>query len=297
MFKKIFKIISSLIIILLILVILFVLFEDSKIIKDFKKTSSEISEQNSFFDIVSDKEKILNNLRKEGLSENSLSEISKNIRVGIYFKVEDTDFVSWSLPIGITKIGGKPDLPKDYKWPKNDTQSLTFLAQINLEEIKKYDKDDIFPKTGMIYFFYNSVGERPQGECAKNNHKEWEVYYFNGDMSLLKRRNFPNDVIEKFPQKEIKEFVSFYQLPWIVECKYDNSCICFSDYVNSSFKKDIKKIEPYNLDDFKMSSSEYSVYNNFYGDIIGGFYKNVYNETNESQNYQLLGFSEDVNLN
>lgn len=52
------------------------------------------------------------------------------------------------LPKGSSKIGGKPDLPKDFQWfyfkgedYKNrvENRPLSFLMQINCEEVHKYD--------------------------------------------------------------------------------------------------------------------------------------------------------------
>lgn len=59
-----------------------------------------------------------------------------------------------------SKIGGKPWLPKDFIWPTftsyddNVTRPLSFFCQINLEEIKEFDIDNVLPKKGMLYFFY-----------------------------------------------------------------------------------------------------------------------------------------------
>ena len=42
-----------------------------------------------------------------------------------------------------SKIGGKPFLPSDFKWFRNgseDNKALSFIAQINLSEIKSFDK-------------------------------------------------------------------------------------------------------------------------------------------------------------
>lgn len=53
------------------------------------------------------------------------------------------------LPKGTSKIGGKPDLPKDFQWfyyegedykKRVVNRPLSFLMQINCEEVHKYDK-------------------------------------------------------------------------------------------------------------------------------------------------------------
>ena len=65
-----------------------------------------------------------------------------------------------NISLGQSKIGGKPHLPKNFEWPyfegvnfDNEIKSrpLSFIAQINLEEIKKYDKDNILPNSGISF--------------------------------------------------------------------------------------------------------------------------------------------------
>lgn len=58
---------------------------------------------------------------------------------------------------GKTKLGGCPDLPPNISWPKSDIdqQSLTFLGQINLKEVKMLDELDFLSQSGILYFFFN----------------------------------------------------------------------------------------------------------------------------------------------
>ena len=48
-----------------------------------------------------------------------------------------------------SKIGGFPHLPDN----EFDFANLIFLAQINCSQIKEFDKDNLFPEKGMLYFF------------------------------------------------------------------------------------------------------------------------------------------------
>ena len=50
-----------------------------------------------------------------------------------------TEFNNDSKIINKSKIGGKPYLPKDFVWPYYQELPLSFLAQINLEEVKSLD--------------------------------------------------------------------------------------------------------------------------------------------------------------
>lgn len=55
-----------------------------------------------------------------------------------------------------SRIGGKPNVPKDFTWPKSHNQPLVFLAQINCSELPKDIEDNYLPDKGMLYFFYDS---------------------------------------------------------------------------------------------------------------------------------------------
>ena len=57
------------------------------------------------------------------------------------------------INIGSSKIGGKPDLPINFNWPKMDNELLTFCAQYNLEEINIFDVSNKLPDSGIIYVF------------------------------------------------------------------------------------------------------------------------------------------------
>ncbi len=52
---------------------------------------------------------------------------------------------------GKSKIGGVPDMAEHFIWPVHKDKPLTFVAQINLSEIKH----ELLPNEGMLYFFYD----------------------------------------------------------------------------------------------------------------------------------------------
>ena len=105
-----------------------------------------------------------------------------------------------SAVIGQSRIGGEADLPADFKWPtyygmgalddEKATRPLTFMAQINLEEVHPYDADNLLPERGMLYFFYDMEtmrwGYDPEDEgCCR-------VYYVE-DTTSLTRTTPPDD--------------------------------------------------------------------------------------------------------
>ncbi len=108
--------------------------------------------------------------------EEVLSQIAKQEICLSYRKAEG------ALPVGFSKIGGRPDLPADFVWPEfeetEDTEGsaecrpLAFLAQINLKDVADYDQEGLLPKTGLLSFFYE-VTSMPWGfdvadrGCAK----------------------------------------------------------------------------------------------------------------------------------
>jgi uncharacterized protein YwqG len=65
--------------------------------------------------------------------------------------------------IGASRLGDLPDLPIEAEWPRNDDEPLSFIAQINLQDIRAYDQDDVLPADGRLSFFYDAVGQSAWG--------------------------------------------------------------------------------------------------------------------------------------
>ena len=57
--------------------------------------------------------------------------------------------------LGVSKFLGKPVLP--HEWIDEFDETVLFLLQINLEEIKDLDKDNKLPHKGHLYFFLDTV--------------------------------------------------------------------------------------------------------------------------------------------
>jgi len=118
-----------------------------------------------------------------------------------------TDAKTEASPIG-SKFGGKPAVPADFVWPRFEAQDydgnvanrpLSFLCQINLEEVKAYDREKLLPNKGMLLFFYEQEsmcwGFDPSDDgCGR-------VYYFE-DVDVLAPRDLPDDLREDFKVKE-----------------------------------------------------------------------------------------------
>jgi uncharacterized protein YwqG len=100
--------------------------------------------------------------------------------------VEDADTGS-----GQTKLGGRPDLPTDFKWPQYSGAPQSFIAQVNLAETHACDVDGVLPATGLLSFFYDSSqnvwGYDPEEDGA------WAVHY-TPDSDALIRHTPPTDL-------------------------------------------------------------------------------------------------------
>ncbi len=54
--------------------------------------------------------------------------------------------------VGESRIGGVPDLPAGMVWPHNTDGALSFIAQINLGDVPRFEGNPL-PSSGMLYFF------------------------------------------------------------------------------------------------------------------------------------------------
>ena len=165
-----------------------------------------------------------------------------------------TEFNNNSEIIDKSKIGGKPYLPKDFIWPYYQGLPLSFLAQINLEEVSLLDKDKLLPDKGILYFFYEletqEWGYSPQSKgCAK-------VFYFE-DSSNFELIDFPKNIEDDYKIPEFKvNFKSNISLP-----SYEDF-----DILNQEEKILEKYRMSKNLKDFE--NNLFDEYSNFYNEHI-----------------------------
>lgn len=159
-----------------------------------------------------------------------------------------------SIDIGKSKIGGSPDLPKDFEWFKFKENPMSFLAQINLSEISDYDIDNKLPNKGILYFFYDSEqnvwGFDPKDKAGS------KVFFYDGDVSELERKEKPNN---------------------LDEYSYFNSC-------SLNFKSSTNMLDYQSslMDDFTLEDEEETNYE----DLIEELY--------EDEIFKLLGHSNNV---
>lgn len=105
----------------------------------------------------------------------------------------DTD-----IQLGTSKIGGYPDLPSSFQWPSWKNHSMSFIAQINLEEFPMNLVNPEYPSTGILYFFYVYDYElwytdEDYDEDKMNNN----VVYYAPETAELVRRKPPAALSEE----------------------------------------------------------------------------------------------------
>ena len=93
------------------------------------------------------------------------------------------------LELGISKIGGVPDLPPGQKWPEWNGLPQSFVAQIRLSDVTTADANHWLPQQGMLWFFYDAKQET-YGDDPKNA-GDWKVFY-SADTQHLERATVPD---------------------------------------------------------------------------------------------------------
>lgn len=102
-----------------------------------------------------------------------------------------------NIPIGTSKMGGRPDLPPSIEWPvwsAKEEHQLSFICQINLSDLPEIPPglERIIPKIGMLYFFFASTFEALyEEEWFPPQKNACRVLFYDGDASLLKRTDYP----------------------------------------------------------------------------------------------------------
>jgi uncharacterized protein YwqG len=126
---------------------------------------------------------------REKLTQSGLSRVAKELELAT---LEATRLITQpadegSLSLGVTKIGGEPDLPSGTLWPTWKDSPLSFIAQLNLEELHHISKTPL-PPSGLLSFFYDA--EQKTWGFDPEDLGSWRVIY-SSDLSSLRRFKFP----------------------------------------------------------------------------------------------------------
>jgi uncharacterized protein YwqG len=126
-------------------------------------------------------------LQKQGLSR-YVSALEKLVRPAVRITTTRVDLDR--LALGQSRLGGAPDLPADFKWPKYEGKHLSFVAQINLKEVAAAAREDALPAEGQLWFFY--VVEQDKWGFDPKDAGSAVVAFRSG--GKLARRPIPDDV-------------------------------------------------------------------------------------------------------
>jgi uncharacterized protein YwqG len=135
---------------------------------------------------------LMDRLNKAGLSRVA-DDLASLAQPSIRIKTQRSD--DQRLEVGASKIGGVPDLPETIRWPRWKGTPLTFIAQFKMGEVAKHDVAGQLPRSGMLYFFYETT-EQPWGFDPKDR-GGWRVLYSDATGTDLRRAEPPDDLPEE----------------------------------------------------------------------------------------------------
>ncbi|WP_235236498.1 YwqG family protein [Fusobacterium perfoetens] len=213
--------------------------------------------------------------------DKNMLEISKRNAILINYSEDEN---KEKLPKGTSKIGGKPDLPKDFQWfyyegedykKIVENRPLSFLMQINCEEVYKYDKESLLPEKGMLYFFYElftmTWGFSPQDRGSA------KVFYYDGEIEDLVSADFPEDMEKDciIPESKINfESMNDYPIDFLDYYDPDDSDEEM-DRKEKEFEKDLEELG-YKADTTKLLGHPELIQGEYWEECEGVAGKNIY---------------------
>ena len=214
------------------------------------------------------------------LDKNMLETSKRNAILINYSEEENRE----KLPKGTSKIGGKPDLPKDFQWfyykgedykKIVENRPLSFLMQINCEEVHKYDKESLLPEKGMLYFFYElftmTWGFSPQDRGSA------KVFYYDGEIEDLVPVDFPEDMEKDciIPESKINfESMNDYPIDFLDYYDPDDSDEEM-DRKEKEFEKELEELG-YKADTTKLLGHPELIQGEYWEECEGVARKNIY---------------------
>lgn len=114
--------------------------------------------------------------RRVGLMESVLDKAHRLAKPALHLEHTEEARFSW--------IGGLPAVAPGFEWPTWNGQPLTFLAQIDLEEVAAELEQSWLPKRGQLYFFFYDSEELAFGYDAAES-GTWRVIHSDVDHAAL----------------------------------------------------------------------------------------------------------------
>jgi uncharacterized protein YwqG len=97
------------------------------------------------------------------------------------------------IPLGSSKLGGRPDVPPGFSWPTFRGRPQSFIAQVNLSEVHALPGGAVLPSSGLLSFFYDS--EQSVWGFDPKDRAGWAVLHSPAEVSV-QRAPFPASLPE-----------------------------------------------------------------------------------------------------
>lgn len=125
---------------------------------------------------------------EKAIKESSFSMHENYIKSLIKPSVEIIKVTS-KIEIASSKLGGIPDVPFNFKWPKHEYGDYRFVAQFNLKEISKPFPH--LPQQGLLSIF---IADDEESNFFWGDDGYAKVFFFDSENELkpLLNSNFPN---------------------------------------------------------------------------------------------------------
>lgn len=108
------------------------------------------------------------------------------------------------LPLGNSRLGGRPDLASGKNWPAWQGSPMAFVGQINLADIAAHDEEGHLPHSGLLSFFCAIDGTAAGVMQSLGDPSSWMVSHFDGDPATLVQLPLPPDLPRRlhFPSSQ-----------------------------------------------------------------------------------------------
>jgi hypothetical protein len=109
------------------------------------------------------------------------------------------------LPVGSTKLGGRPDLAPVSSWPSRAGAPQSFVAQLNLADAASLGSQRaVLPSAGLLVFFYDTYDTEQQAwGFDPADRGAWQVDFIEPGIPLV-RTDFPADLPEHGRYQEVQ---------------------------------------------------------------------------------------------